>query len=172
MYADIHSYLDSVFPDPTNKTRFLTELAGSLRGVERERKVLVFKGSGANGKSVLMRMIASAYPTTHLSVSKVDGSDELARATFAFGFDTCSRLSAESIYNLYYGSHRNPYSQERFRFSGTLIIHANEDIQTDFPRVCTIEFTQTFIEFTRTFGQANINIEDLAVELRDLLRTY
>ena len=57
MYANIDSYLDSVFPDPTNKTLFLTELARSLRCLEHERKVLVFKGSGANGKSVLMRII-------------------------------------------------------------------------------------------------------------------
>lgn len=167
MYANIHSYLDSIFPNPANKTLLLTVLARSLYDVEEERKVLVLKGSGSNGKTVLMKIIASAYPTANISLPKMHSTDELMGAKFGFGFDKYSFLPAESIYNLYYGSHRISNSKEKFEFPGTLIIHANNDIKTDFPRVCTIEFTQKF-------GESNIDVdvEYLGTQLRELLERY
>lgn len=152
MYTTLQEYLDSVFPDKTVQTTVLHALgyAANNRG---ERNFIIFEGTGGNGKSQFMKLIENAYPAIHVQNNQL-GSQEMANATFAiYHNDTNNNVFSDRfVEELYFGTHRMPYSRETVQFGGTLIMDTNSHVECEtFPaeRVVTIPFTQRFTGNTR-----------------------
>lgn len=57
MVSDIHAYMKTVFPQP-NVCRYMWDhLAAAVLGVKKEHVFNIYRGSGANGKSVLVELM-------------------------------------------------------------------------------------------------------------------
>jgi len=60
-HAEVFRFFEEVHPDPSVRNFFLQSLAGALHGRCRNSHIMVWHGSGANGKSLTNQLVAATW---------------------------------------------------------------------------------------------------------------